>query len=79
MGSSADEAKVREAIAEFLGRPPAEVAPDAELRDLVEESFVLVELVVELQEIFAIQLHGQDLQGVKTVRQLVDLVRRTAV
>ena len=74
-----DDAKVKAAIAEFLGRELAEVRPEVELRELVEESFVLVELVVELQEAFGIQLHGRDLEGVKSVGQLLDVVRRAAV
>ena len=74
-----DEQKVKTAIAEFLGRPLADIRPEVELRELVEESFVLVELVVELQEAFGIQLHGRDLEGVTTVAQLLDVVRRAAV
>ena len=74
-----DEQKVKAAIAEFLGRPLADIRPEVELRELVEESFVLVELVVELQEAFEITLHGRDLEGVKTVAQLLEVVRRAAV
>lgn len=74
-----DDTNVRTAMAEFLGRELSDVRPEVELRDLVEESFVLVELVVELQEAFGIQLHGRDLEGVKTVGQLLDVVRRAAV
>jgi len=73
-----DQTKILEAIASFLGRPPQELRPEVELRQLVAESFVLVELVVELQEVFQIQLHGRDLEGVKTVGQLIEVVQRAA-
>jgi acyl carrier protein len=69
---------VRAAIARFLGREPDALLPEQELKELVAESFVLVELVVELQEVFDVQLQGRDLEGVRTVRQLVEVVQRAA-
>ncbi len=73
-----DETGVKTTIAEFLGRRPDEIRQEVVLRELVEESFVLVELVIELQEVYGIQLHGQDLEGVTTVGQLLEVVRRAA-
>ena len=47
---------------------------DAVLTDLVNNSFVLVELVIELQEEFDVRFQQADMNEVKTVGALIDLV-----
>jgi len=68
--------KIRQKIADFLKQPTARVLDDALLTDLVPESFVLVELVIELQEEFGIRLMQEDLKGVKTAGDLTSLIER---
>ncbi len=65
---------VREKIAEVLGRAPAKIADDAILTDLVNNSFLLVETVIELQEEFDVRFQQSDLKQVTSVGQLLDLV-----
>ena len=72
-----DVEKVTISMARFLNQPVTKLLDETQLTDLVTESFVLVEMVIELQEEFGIRLVQDDLRDVKTVRHLVDvLVRR---
>lgn len=61
-------------IAEFLKQPPEKVIPEKELTALVHESFVLIQLVVELQDRFKARLTQEDLKAVKTVGDLIAAV-----
>lgn len=63
-------------VAEVLRRP--EVPLDAELAGLAVDSFVLVELVLELQDEFRVHFDHDDVQRLRTVRDLVDLVEARA-
>jgi acyl carrier protein len=65
---------VNRAIAETLRVSPERVVDGARLTELVTDSFVLVELVVELQELFDVQFFQEDLGRVATVGDVVDLV-----
>lgn len=69
---------MREKIATFLNQPPASIQDDAVLTSLVPESFLLVELVIELQEEFGVRLMQDDLKDVKTVNDLATVVERNA-
>ncbi len=46
------------------------------LTDLVHESFILIELVIALQEEFKVRLVQEDLQEVKTLGQLLDVLQK---
>jgi acyl carrier protein len=50
------------------------VLDDAELTNLVNSSFLLVEMVIELQEEFDVRFQQVDMNEVATVGQLLDLV-----
>ncbi len=65
---------VNQAIAEVLRLPAERVADEARLSDLVTDSFVLVELVVELQELFGVHFVREDLTDVLTVGDVVGLI-----
>ena len=65
---------VRTKMAAFLKVPPERLTEEAELSGLVHESFVLVQLVVELQEEFNVRLLQEDLKTVRTVGDLVATV-----
>lgn len=66
--------RVREKIAEILGHEPGKIADDAVLTDLVNNSFLLVETVIELQEEFDVRFQQADISQVTSVGQLLDLV-----
>lgn len=66
--------QVRKKIAAFVNEPLEKVNDDQVLTDLVVESFLLVELVIELQEEFQIRLMQDDLRNVKTVGDLITTV-----
>ena len=66
--------RVRTKIAEVLGHKTEVIVDDAVLTDLVNSSFVLVEMVIELQEEFNVRFQQADMNEVKTVGALIDLV-----
>lgn len=68
--------KIREKIAGFVNQPSGNVTDDRILTELVAESFLLVELVIELQEEFHARLMQEDLRSVKTVGDLISTVER---
>lgn len=68
-----DRERVRKKIAEILGHKPEKVVDDAVLTDLVNNSFLLVETVIELQEEFDIRFQQADLTNLTSVGQLLDL------
>ena len=66
--------RVRDKIAEILGHTSETVLDDVELTNLVNSSFLLVEMVIELQEEFDVRFQQVDMNEVATVGQLLDLV-----
>jgi acyl carrier protein len=71
--------RVLDRVAEVLRRPRAMVSMDTELSQRAADSFVLVELVLELQDEFRVRFDHDDVQGLRTVGEVVDLVEaRTA-
>ena len=67
------EARVFEALEEF-GAEPDQISPDAKFEDMDVDSLDLVELAQIVEEEYGVQLKGEDMEDVKTVRQAVDLV-----
>lgn len=61
-------------MAEVLGHTAESITDDAVLSSLVNSSFVLVELVIELQEEFGVRFQQVDMNGVTTVGQLIALI-----
>jgi acyl carrier protein len=68
-------AKIRDVAAEVLSVEPDRVTETARFKeDLDADSLDLVELVMGLEEQFDIEVPEDDLEGVTTVGQAVDLV-----
>src|SRR4051794_12473386 len=66
---------IKQVAAEVLSVEPDVVTEDARFKeDLEADSLGLVELVMGLEERFDIQVPEEDLEGVATVGQAVDLV-----
>lgn len=68
-----NEAKVKQALGNSLNRNPEELDDDTVLKDLVAESFALIEAVINIQEDLSIRLVQEDLRDVKTVGDLVSV------
>ncbi len=69
-----DKSRVYGRIAALLRFPAERIADETVLTDLVTDSFVLVEMVVELQEEFGVQFVQEDLGRVTTFGDLAHLV-----
>jgi acyl carrier protein len=67
------EQRVFKALEEF-GAEPAQINPDAEFEAMDVDSLDLVELAQIVEDEYGVQLKGEDMEGIKTVRQSVDLV-----
>lgn len=68
------EERVRKVLAEQLARDVEEVTPDASFEeDLDADSLDLVEAVLALEEEFGIEIPEEEMEGVKTVKEAVDL------
>ncbi|MCI0504568.1 MAG: acyl carrier protein [Gammaproteobacteria bacterium] len=66
---------IKQQLAVFTKIPVERIKDDAEITDLVADSFMLVEMLLLLQDHFSIELEQEDLEEVVTVAQLVNLVR----
>ena len=70
---SITEQDIKAKIAELLKVPEERVEGEAVLKELVTDSFLLVEMVIELQEVFGVRLVQDDLREVQTVTDLTTL------
>jgi len=61
-------------MAQILKQPVDRLADTTVLTDLVAESFVLVDMVIELQDDLGIRLMHDDLKAVKTVGDLLAVI-----
>jgi acyl carrier protein len=69
------EVRVRKVLAEQLAVDEAQVTPDARFaEDLNADSLDLVEAVLALEEEWNIEIPEEEMDGVKTVGQAVQLV-----
>jgi acyl carrier protein len=69
------EARVRKVLAEQLAVDESQVVPDARFaEDLNADSLDLVEAVLALEEEWSIEIPEEEMDGVKTVGQAVQLV-----
>ncbi len=64
-------AEIKAKMAELLSQPVDALGDDIELTSLVNSSFVLVEMIIEMQEEFDVRFTQQEVTGVTTVGQLV--------
>jgi acyl carrier protein len=65
---------IRRRIASILEVPEQRAAPDADLADLVADSFRLVEMAIELQEEYEVMFGQQDVAQLRTVGDLAALI-----
>ena len=68
-------AKIQEITADRLGVDKSDVTPDASFReDLEADSLDLVELIMELEEQFGMEIPDEEAEKITTVEEAVDYV-----
>lgn len=71
------ENKVTDILVEKLAVEPNEVTMDAKLEeDLLADSLDILEIVLEAEKVFTIDIKDEDATGVKTVKDIVDLIEK---
>lgn len=71
-----DNNKIKARISEVLNVPLEKVTDDVALQDLVMDSFILIDMVIDLQNSFQVRLDQEDLIPVKTVGDLLSVLQR---
>lgn len=71
-----DEVTAR--MAEVLSVPRERLTPETTLAELVSDSFLLVEMAVDLQEEFDVMFNESDVKDLRTVGDVVELLRSRA-
>ena len=67
--------RVKEVLVEQLGIEESQITPEASFQeDLDADSLDLVELIMELEDQFAIKISDEDAQTIQTVGQAVDYI-----
>jgi acyl carrier protein len=69
----ADREAVKRHMARLIRQPVERIDDAARLTDLVAESLLLVEMVIEMQEQLGVRLVQEDLKDVQTVGELTRL------
>jgi acyl carrier protein len=68
-------AKIQEIAADRLGVDESDITPDASFReDLEADSLDLVELIMELEEQFGMEIPDEEAEKITTVEEAVDYV-----
>jgi acyl carrier protein len=68
--------KVKQIIMEKLGVSEEQVTPEASfIDDLNADSLDIVELVMELEDAFSIEIPDEDAEKLKTVKDAIDYLR----
>ncbi|MGN6591517.1 MAG: acyl carrier protein [Terriglobales bacterium] len=69
------EQKVRQIVVEKLGVEPSEVTPAASfVEDLGADSLDLVELVMEFETAFEVQIPDEDTEKIRKVQDAIDYI-----
>ncbi|MDZ4164662.1 MAG: acyl carrier protein [Smithellaceae bacterium] len=70
------EEKVVDIIVEQLEVTKEECVPEASfIDDLGADSLDLVELIMELEESFAIQISDEELEKIRTIQDVIDFIK----
>ena len=69
--------KVSKLLAGQLSIDPAKITPDAEIiKDLGADSLDVVELMMAIEDEYGITLPENDVEGVKTVQDVVNMLEK---
>lgn len=72
------EEKLKQMIAEQLGRDPSEIGPGMPFDDLGMDSLDRVELVMAMEEAFDVQIPDEAAEQMRTVQDVVDYINKNA-
>lgn len=67
------ETRIHEALVQ-LGAPPGSLTRDTELETINIDSLDLIEVGQMVEDEYGIELEGQDVQDIKTVGEVVDMI-----
>ena len=68
--------EVTKVMAEVLSKKPSDIAPAMQLKELVEDSFDLVEMVMTLKDHFQVAVVATEFDQIKTVADLVTYLEK---
>jgi acyl carrier protein len=69
-----EDNKIKTRISQILSVPAEKITDNAVLQELVIDSFILIDMVIDLQNTFNIRLNQEDLVPVKTVGDLISVM-----
>jgi acyl carrier protein len=73
------EKKVKEIVAEQLGRDENEVTSEASfIDDLGADSLDIVELVMAMEDEFGIEIPDEEAEKIKTVKDVIEYIKANA-
>jgi acyl carrier protein len=73
------EKKVKEIVAEQLGRDASEVTNEASfIEDLGADSLDIVELVMAMEDEFGIEIPDEEAEKIKTVKDVIEYIKANA-
>lgn len=78
MAAVIEESNVLERVAELLEKEPGSLTPSARVKDLVSDSFLIIEMALELEEVYGVEFEADDVATMETLGDLVELLRRRA-
>ena len=71
------ETKVKEIIMDKLGTSEDKITPEASFRnDLGADSLSTVELMMELEEVFGVEIEDEEAEKIQTVKDAIDYITK---
>lgn len=66
--------KVIAIIAEKLSIPASNITPESTFKDFGADSLDIVEIIMNFEEAFGIEIKDEDAEKIKTIAQAIDLI-----
>ena len=71
------ETKVKQIIMDKLGTSEEKITPEASFRhDLGADSLSTVELMMELEEVFEVEIEDEEAEKIQTVKEAIDYIEK---
>ena len=70
-----DTQEIKQKMAAFLKVPVERIDDNLPLQGIVPDSFMMVELLIELQEEYSVRLDQSDLEGIEKVAELTAMIK----
>ena len=68
------QAKVVQIIADKLSMPQINIKPEITFKDLGADSLDIVELIMNFEETFGLEIKDEDAQNIKTINDAIELI-----